>query len=70
MKITKDTIWDTITNSAKERFDYKSFEEIFHEIGGNKMAENILFRVIAGLASGETKEEIARQLDLDVWQLG
>ncbi len=69
MKITKDTIRDTITNSAKTRFDYKSFAGGF-DFGDGKIPEKILLRVIDGLASGETKEQVARQLDLDVWQLG
>lgn len=70
MKDTEDIIWDTITNSAKQRFDYKSFEEGIPKMGDRNVAENILFMIIAGLASGETKEGLAARLNTHMNMLG
>jgi hypothetical protein len=65
----EDAIWDTITNSAKNRFDYKSFEAGFRLEDG-KIPENILFQVIVRLASGETKESVAAHLKTEALLLG
>lgn len=70
MKNTEEVIWDTITNSAKKRFDYKSFEAVFREMGGNNLAENILFKVVVGFALGASREELASELRTDMLLLG
>ena len=70
MKNIEETIWDTITNSAKKRFDYKSLEEVFRKMGDGNVAENILCKIIVGLASGETKEVLARQINTEIILLG
>jgi hypothetical protein len=66
MKNTEEIIFDTITNSAKGRFDYKSFKAVFREMGDDNMADSNLFRIIARLASGETKENLATELRTDM----
>lgn len=70
MKSTEETVWDAITNSAKARFDYKSFDAVFQEIANDNVAENVLFKIIIGLSSGETKEDVAAQLKTDMLLVG
>ncbi|WP_445956550.1 hypothetical protein [Yeosuana sp.] len=65
----EDLIWDTITNSAKTKFDYVTFSKDFNEID-DEIADNILFKLIIELASGETKETISNKIYMDVLMLG
>ena len=58
MNTIENQIWDTITNSAKKKFDYTSFEEGFEDYDEN-IAENILFKIIASYAANEKDETIA-----------
>jgi len=58
MEQSHDSVWNAITNSAKGRFDYSQFEGRF--LGFDpKIAENILFKIIVGHASGDLTEDIA-----------
>jgi hypothetical protein len=57
----EEIIWRTIADSAKKRFDYASFEKEFFEIDKN-IADNILFNILGGLASGETHNIISEKL--------
>ena len=52
-----DKIWDTITDSAKRRFDYATLKEEFPF-----NPDNFLFAIIMGLAVGEAKNTIALKL--------
>jgi hypothetical protein len=70
MRNTEETIWDTITNSAKERFDYRSLEAVFQETDNDNFAENILFKMILGLSAGQTKEDLTTQLTTDMALIG
>ena len=70
MKNTEETIWDTITNSGKTRFDYKSLEAVFQETGGDKIAETVLFKIILGLSAGKTKESLVTELKTDMALIG
>jgi hypothetical protein len=45
MKNSSEIIWNSITDNAKKKFDYKSFEEQFIEIDEN-LADNTLFKII------------------------
>lgn len=65
----EDLIWNKITNSAKKKFDYKSFEAGFKEIDEN-LAENILFKVIVSFASEDTKEFISAKLFSEMLLIG
>lgn len=60
-----DKIWDTITNSAKRRFDYATLEE---ELPINP--DNFLFTIIMGLALGEAKNTIASKLVTQMTMIG
>jgi len=70
----EDLIWNRITDSAKKKFDYKTFESEFNKIDDN-IAENIIFQIIVGFASDKTEEIIALELYNQmlmtgfVWQL-
>lgn len=61
MENTEDFVWNRITNSAKTRFDYASFEKDCNEVNKN-IAENILFAIIVGFASKETNEAISMKV--------
>lgn len=74
----EDLIWDLITEKAKAKFDYAKFENHFKEIYCNdekslneqdlddenteNIAENILFLIIASLASGHDKSIISAKI--------
>jgi len=60
-----DKIWDTITDSAKHRFDYAALEEEFPID-----PENFLFGIIMGLAIGEAKNIIALKLANQMMMIG
>jgi hypothetical protein len=57
----EDLIWDAITDSAKRRFDYNGFAVAFDEVHEN-IAENVVFRVIAGFASGQPQQAMSSAL--------
>jgi hypothetical protein len=64
-----ELIWGTITDSAKKKFDYNSFEEQFAEIDEN-LADNILFKIIIGFASNKTSEKISLELFNELMMIG
>lgn len=49
--MTEDDIWNTITDSAKKRFDYSALEE---EMPYG--ADTFLFQIVMGLAFEESKD--------------
>jgi hypothetical protein len=51
MSHSEDLVWNTITESAKTRFDYSAFEGVFGDTGSRNLAENVLFLVVAGYAA-------------------
>jgi hypothetical protein len=63
----ENKIWDTITDSAKKRFDYSSFEE---GTPSAEMADIIVFKIIIGFASKKSKDEIALGLLNDILIVG
>ena len=62
---TEDIIWDAITNSAKTKFDYASFEANFPF-----SPDMLLFSIIVGLATGRNKEEMSFELYNQVLAVG
>ncbi len=64
---TEEIIWDAITDSAKNKFDYQNFSETFDNIHSN-IAENIIFQIIIGLANN--KNELKYELHNQILQLG
>lgn len=65
----EELIWDIITDKAKTRFDFAAFSKEFSAIN-ESLADNILFQVIAGFASGQTKESIAIKLYHNMLMIG
>ncbi len=63
MKLTEEAIWAAITNSAKKRFDYASFEKAFPYV-----TDAVFLHLIIDLASRRTGEEIAERASKEVLQ--
>ena len=57
MELTNETIWNAITNSAKKRFDYASFEK-----ESPFVTDTILLKIIIDLASRKSTDTIASQV--------
>jgi len=69
MTTSSDIVWNAITDSAKNKFDYKSFEEQFIDVDQN-LADNILFKIIIGFASKKTDEVISLELFNEMMIIG
>jgi len=54
-------IWDAITNSAKKRFDYASFNKDFPFV-----SDTIILKIVVDLASSKPKDTITTQVYDDV----
>jgi hypothetical protein len=50
-------IWDAITNSAKKRFDYASFNKEFPFV-----SDAIILKIVVDLASSKNKDTITTQV--------
>ncbi len=59
MKQSEDIVWDTITDSAKKRFAYDDFRQVFAEMHNDTVPENVLFMTIMGHAARDSTDEIA-----------
>lgn len=70
MKQPEDIVWDTITASAKTRFDYAAYEKGFEEVDSDSIAENILFMTIARYASGQSSEDIQSEISTHCLAIG
>jgi hypothetical protein len=70
MENSQDIVWDTITDSAKTKFDYPAFERIFSDAGNSHLPENILFLTIAGHAAQHSTEEIVTDINRELALLG
>ena len=64
-----DLVWNAITDSAKRRFDYKSFAEDFNEINDN-IADNLLFKIIVGFVEKKESKIISLELFNDMMMTG
>ncbi len=64
-----DIVWNTITDSAKNKFDYNLFKEQFDDEDEN-LADNILFKTIIGFASKKTNEVISLELFNEMMMIG
>lgn len=65
-----DRVWDVITESAKSRFDFDSFEQSFEGMGETHIAENLLFMTLAGIAQDRSSEEIVKNIQRNFLLLG
>jgi len=54
----EERIWDYITESAKRRFDYNTYQSNFPEYVENHMKDNILWEIIIRTAGGMDVLEI------------
>ena len=61
-----DLIWDAIVDSAKTRFDYKSYANTFDMFENENVAENILFSIIVGYAEGLSDNEIKAKINREL----
>jgi len=69
-KPRKDIVWNAITDSAKNRFDYAKFQRAFADSGSYALAENILFMTIAGHASRKSTSDIAANINQQFLLIG
>jgi hypothetical protein len=70
MKPPEDIVWDTITESAKKRFDYLSFRGTFADMHNDNVADNVLFMTIAGHAAGDSTDQIAADINQQFLLIG
>jgi hypothetical protein len=70
MKPPEDIVWDTITESAKKRFDYHSFRRKFADMHHDNVADNVLFMTIAGHAAGDSTDQIAADINQQFLLIG
>ena len=61
----EEKIWNTITDSAKTKFDYAALEESISDA-----ADGFLFQIIMGLAFGEDKETTVTKVHNQLLMLG
>jgi len=70
-KQPEDIVWDTITESAKSRFDYTAYKEAFDGYDDDgRMAENALFHIIARYADGQSTSDIISSIQGELFLLG
>lgn len=60
MRQAEDIVWSAITESAKRRFDYIGFKDRLS--GDDRVAEYILFQIIAGYAEELSREEFLSKI--------
>jgi len=70
MRQAEDIVWNTITESAKRRFDYAGFKNRLSESGDERVAEYILFQIITGYAEELSHEEFLSKIQGDLRLLG
>jgi len=58
MRQAEDIVWNTITESAKRRFDYAGFKNRLSAAGDERVAEYTLFQIITGYAEELSREEL------------
>ena len=70
MNNPEDIVWNTITDSAKSRFDYHEFASELADFGEGRIAENILFMTIIGHAKKCPPEDIASDISDQLQLMG
>ncbi|HEY5040903.1 MAG TPA: hypothetical protein VIK53_02770 [Verrucomicrobiae bacterium] len=70
MQQSEDIVWNTITASAKTRFNYKKFEEAFSDLGNDNIAENILFLAVSGFAVEHSIDDVATDINSKLALIG
>lgn len=70
MQLKKElTIWHTIVEQAKSKFDYAYFKDLFNQIN-EEMMDKLLFHILAAFASGEEHNTISTNLLNELHHLG
>lgn len=70
MTAPEDIVWNEITNSAKTRFNYPEFEKEFSTFNDDRVADDILFRIIVGHVAGDSNEVIAAKVNQELMMIG
>jgi len=71
MRQAQDIVWNTITESAKRRFDYTGFRKSLSASGDDeRTAEYILFQIVVGYAEGLSAEEVLSKVSGDLLLFG
>ena len=58
----EDLVWNTITDSAKTRFDYSTLKSSLSQFDPGTMAENVLFMTILGHVQEQSVDQIASDI--------
>jgi len=70
MRQAEDLVWGAITESAKGRFDSAGFKNRLSASGDERVAEYILFQIIAGYAEELSRAELVSKIDGDLKLFG
>lgn len=70
MSAPEDIVWNTITDSAKTRFDYHSFASDLSDFDNGTMAEKVLFMTIIGHAQERPINVIVSDISQKLLLLG
>jgi len=70
MRQSEDIVWNTISESAKRRFDYAGFKNRLSGSGDERVAEYILFQIITGYAEDLSNEEFLSKIQEDLRLFG
>jgi len=71
MRQAQDIVWNTITESAKRRFDYAEFKNSLSELGDDeRTAEYIIFQIVVGYAEGLSVKEVLSKVTGDLLLFG
>ena len=70
MRQAEDLVWNAITQSARERFDYDEFKNKLSASGDERIADYILFQIIAGYAEELPRDEFLSKIRGDLQLFG
>jgi hypothetical protein len=70
MRQAEDIVWNSITASARRRFDYTGFKNRLSASGDDRVAEYILFQIIVGYAEELSREEFLSKIQGDLQLFG
>ena len=70
MRQPQDLVWNAITASARRRFDYDVFKHSLSGSDDDRIADYILFQLIAGYAEELSEDEFNTKLHSDLHLFG
>ena len=68
-KHPEDIVWNTITASARAKFDHKAFRKEFGPFDNDRIMDTILFQILEGFAEQQPVEWIANNISHDLQML-